>query len=245
MKVNRGCCGIVLFVALAAHAQPPELHVGYYPYHHKLRARANLGELPPAEPGAVARFVLTAEGSTNELATATARVVTNLPRRRTEPSPVSGRFVEAILDTPDLAAGNYIVTMTLGDAAPLRQTFTRTKWEWEHNDIGTSRVVVPPFTPLKVEGRTVEAVLRSHRINRFGLWDQVVSKGEPVLAAPIRLFATVRGRTHLNKNASSEANLLKWKSTAVAFDEKSPDRVVVTSAFRGGPIQAKVASEFD
>jgi hypothetical protein len=230
---------LFLWLTLIACAGAAQLDVGYYPYHKKLRARAVVTDLTAAQPGAQARVVLIAEGNTNELASATASIVTNLPLRRADKSPAEGRFVEAILDTTDLPAGNYVVTMMLDDAPPLRQMFTRTKWEWENNQLGMSRGVVPPFTPLKVRGRVVESVLREHTMNGFGLWSQVVAKGEPILARPMRL------EVEANKDASSEANLSQWQRGTLRFVEKAADRVATESVFEGGPIHAQVTSEFD
>ena len=36
-----------------------------------------------------------------------------------------------------------------------RRDFQRTVHEWEHNRIGLSDKVIPPFTPLEVEGNRV------------------------------------------------------------------------------------------
>ena len=74
------------------------------------------------------------------------------------------------------------------------QTFKRERFVWEHNKIGKSTKVIPPFTPLAVKGQTVSAVLRKHRMNALGLWDQVSSEGVDLLGAPMRLEATAGGK---------------------------------------------------
>ena len=58
-------------------AQETAFDVGYYPYHHKLRARADLSH---SKDVVAARFVLTSQGNTNELAAAVVPVVIRLPQ---------------------------------------------------------------------------------------------------------------------------------------------------------------------
>jgi hypothetical protein len=246
--------GFFALIVSLVQAGEPVFHVGYYPYHQKLRARANLTQWKDASAVTGARFVLTQKDNTNELASARASVVAQLPRHTRPIGPYAGegRFIEAILDTPDLAGGAYVVTMVPHDAngeakGEFQAAFERIKWEWEHNDIGLSRVVVPPFTPLKVRGRVVESVLREHTINRFGLWDRVRSKGEDILAGPMRFEGRVRSRERqFVDEARAEGHELTFAATkALGFTEKSDDRVVVESEFKGGPLRANVTSEFD
>jgi hypothetical protein len=245
------CSLLGLTTSIAALVQPAptkimaaDLAVAYYPYHRKLRVRADLSRLPGARNVRQAHFIVTQQGNSTPLAAATLTTFAGLPtRRRGAPSATNAPVGETVIDMPDLASGTYLVTMTLDGgpgvpSQPVVRTFERKVWPWEHNGIGLSRRIISPFTPLQVTkdaGREtrVDAVLRSHRMNGFGLWDQVESKGQEILAAPIRFAATVDRRQ------------VVWKTGRLRFTEKGPDRVVGNVVFLGGTISAQVASDFD
>lgn len=204
--------------------------VAYYPYHCKLRARVDVSGLPGSSAVTGAGVVLTPKGSDQSIARGRiARLIDGIG--------------ETILDTPDLKSGRYSVRFDLEGGAgaprqPFHAEFERKVWPWEHNQIGTSRLIVPPFTPLQVttvkRGKSqVSVILRTHTMNEFGLWDQVKSKDMEILAGPVELVASVNGAP------------VKWKHKPLEFAEKSADRVIAMSAFSGGPITAKATSEFD
>jgi hypothetical protein len=207
--------------------KPVDFTVAYYPYHRKLRAKVDftgLMEKQMAAKIAKVDFAVAKEGK--ELATASVSEFKNCTG-------------QAILELPKLADGRYEVTASLSGAATFTQSFEHKTWEWEHNHIGKSRMVVPPFTPLKVNGNVVEPVLRAHTMNGFGLWDQVVSKGEPLLTRAIRFEMDYK------EDASSEASLLALQCGAPRFVQKAADHVVAESSFEGGSIRANVTSEWD
>lgn len=206
-------------------AKEVDFTAAYYPYHRKIRATVDCSGLEGAENVGEARLEIRPCGTPNALATGR---ITRFTDHKGECS----------IETPDLAAGNYVVTLKLGDGV-YRQTFERKVFEWEHNTLGLSRKVIPPFTPLEVKGREVVAVLRSHAMNDFGLWDQVNARGEPILAAPIRL------KVNADKNASSEANFYAIEPSKLRFVERSADRVRTQASLSGGPGRATIQSEFD
>jgi len=213
--------------------KPVEFTIAYYPYHRKLRAKVDVTGLMEKQKDAKvakAKVVVTGSGA----------------------RPVASGTIdcsiehagEAILELPNLSDGTYTATLTLGGnkhvpKETLTQTFERKTWEWEHNNIGKSRMVIPPFTPLKVKGNVVESVLRAHTMNGFGLWDQVHVRGEDILAEPMQFGI------YLKENASSEANSFKWKPGKLRFVERRPDCVVAASRFDCGPIRANVSSAWD
>ncbi len=94
------------------------------------------------------------------------------------------------LKLPELADGNYTlatsVETTDGRTVP-GQPFrlVARRFPWEGNTLGITDEVFPPFTPVQVNGRSVAVVSREMTMNGFGLWDQVVSLGRPLLAAPM------------------------------------------------------------
>ena len=73
---------------------------------------------------------------------------------------------------PALATGQYEAALFLdGDtpaAKPIRALpFTHQEnFVWKGNRLGMDDVVIPPFTPLTVQGRVVRAVLRRHTHGR-------------------------------------------------------------------------------
>jgi len=66
---------------------------------------------------------------------------------------------------------------------------TRKHYDWENSTIGITDKVLPPFTPMTVDGRTVGVVQRTYELDKLGLFKQVTSMGRNLLAAPMRLTA--------------------------------------------------------
>ena len=100
-----------------------------------------------------------------------------------------------------LAPGKYRVCAYFDGQTPAETPLKTTTFQyatdfpWLHNTIGISDEVIPPFTPLKVSGHTVEAILRRHQLDATGLWSQVHSMGEPLLSAPMTFTVRQRGAT--------------------------------------------------
>ena len=175
---------VVLFtlLVLAAPCLPAaEPAVAYYPYHHKLRARLDVSMHSGFREVPRVSVVLTRKGNHRPIAKG------NITR-------LHNGVGETVLQTPDLKHGIYSVRFILeGGPRELQQPahveFERKVWPWERNDIGKSRLIIPPFTPLEVtaaENSTlqVSSVLRTHTMNGFGLWDQVNSRDLDILAGP-------------------------------------------------------------
>jgi len=59
---------------------------------------------------------------------------------------------------------------------------------WLDSTLGLEDEVVPPFTPLKVKGETVECLGRKVRFGKFGLPESIISNGREILAAPVRFI---------------------------------------------------------
>jgi len=143
---------------------------------------------------------------------------------------------EAAFYLPALRGEYEVVARAQGKNVPdgeLVKEFERTPYEWERKGLGTSTKVYPPFTPMKVDGRKVSTVLREHTMNDFGLWDQVVARGKPLLAAPMRLVAEVGGKP------------VELKATAFAFSDKEPHKAVAHSIFEGGPLRGRTLCRWD
>jgi hypothetical protein len=118
-----------------------------------------------------------ATDSTAEIAAAT------LPMSRGKASTVT-------LDLPPLE-GNYEARYQLiggGDPVTVVVPFERLKFPWEGNKLGITNEVFPPFTPVTADAQgRVSVVRRTIELDGYGLWKQVTSLGQPMLAGPMSL----------------------------------------------------------
>jgi hypothetical protein len=135
---------------------------------------------------------------------------------------------------PDLPLGEYTVSMEAtaenGKVYTHERTFAIRKFPWQNLNIGTERVIVPPFKPLTVNetGKEVHALLTGYRLNG-ALWDAVYAEGENILAAPVEF------RLEGEAFTPGEIRLL----------EKAPDRVVWRSTASCGSIKLELRQEYD
>ncbi|HJN13993.1 MAG TPA: DUF6067 family protein, partial [Armatimonadota bacterium] len=209
----------------AAAWEAVQLDYGYYPYSAKLKVRVDLNALEGKETVKGARLLVRAAGGAKPVATI------RMPQFVDSVS-------ETIADLPDLADGTYGLALRL-DGGPealvgeLVRDFERETFEWEHNEIGTSDLILPPFTPLEVEGSTVRAVLREHVMNGQGLWDQVVAKGEPILAGPAHFEAWVDGER------------AEITSEPLRITGRSDTRVAARARWSAGALKGRVESGMD
>jgi len=102
-----------------------------------------------------------------------------------------------------------------GDNEPWRHSRLR----WLNSTAGTGERIPAPYTPLRVEGETLEVLGRRVTLGADGLPTAITSGGLPVLAAPVRLVIEAAGgpvafqpgpRTWIRRQASQVA----WRSMA-------------------------------
>ena len=186
-----------------------DLAFAYFPYHDRMKVRANVAALAGKDALREIRLQVRSRGAARPLAE------TTMP-------PVKSDVTEADWSLPPLADGEYELVANLQGlgAEPVVFGFVRHHFPWERNVLGTSDVLVPPFTAMTVEGSVVGAVGRRHTIGDAGLWDQVESVGEPLLAAPMRLEVTAGGKTEAVAAAGP-----------AEFAEHTPTRVVARAAW--------------
>jgi hypothetical protein len=209
LDVTRAADGAVLFSRFLGLAQPRpdlwekqplreiKLRGGYYPYYGKIKVGCDLGDDPRAKTVTRAAVSVVASDAPGK-AIATGAI----PSFRYNQG-------EVALDVGALPAGEYLITgeVFAGDQKlalekPLERKFKREVMPWENTRCGIAEKVYPPFTPIAVKENTLSTVLRDHTFDGLGLWSQVVAKGEPILAAPMRLEAKSNGKT------------LEWKTPA-------------------------------
>lgn len=95
---------------------------------------------------------------------------------------------QTVFDVPDFPDGEYAVEYVIGNHVERSpKTFKRIHFPFEKTSYGVSHKVVPPFTPVKVDGKTVSVIGRSYTLNSQGLFDSVKSLGKELLAGPIQL----------------------------------------------------------
>ena len=66
--------------------------------------------------------------------------------------------------------------------------------KWLNSTLGLDDEVIPPYTPLKVYGDSVDCLLRTVRFGKLGLPDNIIAKERDILAAPMTFVVqTARG----------------------------------------------------
>lgn len=204
--------------------QAIELQYKYYPYFRKIKVRVAIASLASRDKvsGAVLQVRRRPDGPDVLRA--------NLGFTNYEH--------ESILDIADLPEGTYDVSVRLtGEEGvptdPVSQVYERKHFAWEHNNLGMSQRVIPPFTPIKVAGHTLSTVLRDHTLGGSGAWDQVTSLGKPLLKAPMRWVV---------RSGDVAQTVTAGTMRAVSV---RPDFTVTQGSFSAGQLRARVTSEWE
>jgi len=102
----------------------------------------------------------------------------------------------ALFGVPDFPDGEYRVEYVIGKHTVVSpRTFKRIHFPFEKTHYGEDHTVCPPFTPVQVNGASVEIVGRRYTLNGFGLFDSVRSLGRELLSSPVTLVGkTVDGK---------------------------------------------------
>jgi len=214
--------------------QAVDLQFKFYPYYRKIRFRANIEALAVRDRITGAEAAVSAADDQGHRATE--------PIWRT-PIEFEGHVAEGIHEIPILPDGRYIFALQLngGDGVPdepVTQPFVRQVFPWEHNTLGISDQVMPPFTPLKVDGTAVEAILRRHVHGASGLWDQVTSDGQLLLADRMAWEVVTSDATGRSTACPVTGN--GWQSVSA-----KPTGVVGASSWSAGPVRAQVTTRYD
>ncbi|MBI2297701.1 MAG: hypothetical protein HYU66_01895 [Armatimonadetes bacterium] len=209
---------------------PVDLQIAYYPYAAKLRVLADVSGLPPEAKLQHLLVTVRPKGK--------AAALKSLTLNQFDPN---GRQA-AELALPGLDGEYEVVAKAVGANVPAGEVvkpLTRTKFEWEHNPAGRKPAVYAPFTPLKLTGKTLDAVLRRHELNGLGLWDQVTAAAQntgvskPLLAAPMRIRATT---------ANGDQTV---QPAALGVVQPGEARMVLSGGFRAGPLRAATRTTWD
>ena len=114
------------------------------------------------------------------------------------------------LSVAKLKPGDYDIVASLqdesaGEVARSVSSFRKIDESiWLGNKIGISDKVPPPWTPLEVEGKTVRCWGREYHFGESAFPQEVVTRGESILASPIRLRLDIDGKEISWKGAAGE-----------------------------------------
>ena len=66
---------------------------------------------------------------------------------------------------------------------------------WQGNHLGMARTILPPFSPIRQEGKSLNVLLRKYVFSGNGLLSSIVAEDCEILADAMRLEITVNGKT--------------------------------------------------
>ncbi|NMA19327.1 MAG: hypothetical protein GX927_02005 [Lentisphaerae bacterium] len=107
------------------------------------------------------------------------------------------RRIHQKLPLPEpLPDGEYLFVLREGNAesALIEKKFTVKKYPWLGNQLGLSRRLLPPFTPLRRNANRLSCLLRDYTLDTSGLPAQVHSMGKALLADKVQLLVENRGK---------------------------------------------------
>ena len=120
-----------------------------------------------------------------------------------------------------------------GKTDHLEQKMSYQSFDWENNQIGLERVVIPPFSPLRMDQKSgiLNATLTEYGLGGENLLDGVTSKGAPILSGPVKIFL----------------NGTPLRAGTTTYTETSDDRVQASKTFTSPEldIQVKYDADFD
>ena len=154
-------------------------------------------------------------------------------------------YARGLIPLPGLPEGEYMATLTVvgRDGSVMRevkQPFTKAdpgrKYPWWNTKAGDIEKVIPPWTPMTVDGATVGVWGRSMTVGAAGLPARIESQGRPVLAGP----AVLRARAADGSTADAAGGKPRVVSSAA-------HRVVAESSatLPGIDVASRVTAEFD
>lgn len=181
-------------------AKRTNVQFAYFPSYNALHVKVDVSNLPNHDQVTGIALAIRKKDSTKNIATTTiSSLKDNIGELREWKIPALDDGDYELLATPQGI-----------QSEPVKSTFARHHFAWENNKYGTSDIVVPPFTPIKVQGNNVDVILRHYQTNGAGLWDQVTALDKPLLKSPMRLEATVGGKVLL---AQGQSKVLSHKAT--------------------------------
>ncbi len=119
---------------------------------------------------------------------------------------IAAYYLQDVVQLPPLDPGTYRVeaSMELADGqilGPMTGSFAKKDeaaeyahwWDTEHGDVER---IIPPYTPLSLNGSTVGSLGRQYRLNALGLPDEIIARDGAVSARPARVVVVRDGTEH-------------------------------------------------
>ena len=199
----------------------PVISFAYYPSPSVISARVDLSAL--ADRGSVRAVMLQVRNRKSGGIIAATSV------------PPSSKFVARLHEwkIPPLNGRYDLVVSLVGvRSRPQLLPFVRRHFPWEDNNLGKADIVVPPFTPIRVHGDTVNTLLRRCTMNGLGLWSRVQAKGESLLTGPMRIVVRAANKTFFGRGK-------------LRFTQIGPTRVATLARWAAGPLKGRTRSVWD
>jgi len=147
------------------------------------------------------------------------------------------------MDMGSLAPGKYEAVLTVYDKSMPEKIFNtqsiefekRPVAQWERANLGASREVPEPWTPIKIQGEKISMWGRTYDFTGGLLPVQITSKGKKMLAAPMELKGASAGKEGAARFERAE------------FVERSDDRIRMRRFGKIGPVPMRIdyLIEFD
>ncbi len=136
-----------------------------------------------------------------------------------------------------LPDGQYFASISLPNAEnPLMEKMFLVKsYPWMNNELGRQELLLPPFTPVKVNGQTLSCLLRDYQLSGNGLPAQVIADRKPILAGPVRLLVEKNGQVH--PQPAGQLQMTRQSDTAADYQAESIGQLL--------KLQVKGHLEFD
>jgi hypothetical protein len=198
------------------------LDYAYYPYSNTIKARVNIAAVGNRDKVKEVVLAVRHKGGKSSI------------KEMAMPE-LKDYKTAAEMVIPPLKEGEYEIVVNLKGikTAPAVFGFVRHTFDWEGNKMGRSNIVVKPFTPIKVSGRDISTVLRTHKMNELCLWDQVTSLDKPLLKSPMEVKALI----------DKKETTLRGSSFRI---ERSTDTLaVMSSRWSAGPLTGSAKAEWD
>ncbi len=139
--------------------------------------------------------------------------------------PIKDKAAGGLVDVGPLD-GEFTAHLELADdggkiVSSRKVDFVRKKHVWEGNDIGRERVVIPPFRAIEFNGSTLKTRCAEITIGDGGLFDKLSVLGTDLLRSPVRLSATVDGKTEALKSSPPKIEKGKGRAFPPEYDQYS------------------------
>jgi len=202
-----------------------EFKYGYYPYTKQIRTRLDISGYSNKNR-VISSFVTITDPAGKKV------LEKAYPAFRKESAEMLFSFAPSIPGKYKIRAG---IKDSLGKTEILEEgSFEYNTFQWEHNNLGISDQVIPPYTPLKRSGNNVDAVLRRYQLGNDGLPQQVFSEGRKLLAAPVSFRITVNGK--------KEKVIAK---NAIDFTVTRPNEIRYRADWNAGKLKGSTKAFFD